>query len=614
MAARTETSAARVKRWFERITPAEKARDAWATKFQTDLLERYWEGFQWGAMPAEDSERKYTINMVYAAMEAAKPSLLFRTPTVKMTPRPTKADDLGSTIREQAEFCQDTVQTFLDDRRVNFQAETELALHEAYFRFGIVEVGYTADWIDNPHAGKPVLKGDSNDPLLDEQSKPIEQPTRVIKEGSETLYVKRIPASTFLVSVSSKNSLADNDWVAYHEWHYVEDVKRHPDYKNTESLSATGVISDRLRNVEALSPEELERRHGMVRLWKLWDLRTKKRYVLAEGHPKFLQDGIPYTTLPFAVLKFHERLNQFYPLPPVYNWKSPQDEVNETREMQRVHRRRFTRRYTMRDGVFDPTEIEKLESGEDGVYAVHKGAPGEQPLVPVPDAPLDGAVWNNLAAGKEDFTQVSLSSGETRGLPQAATATQANIVNTQQQIRQSAERTRVAAWLADIARIMLETVREKMALPFWIQKHVDITSPAAAEEAIEVTALWQQITTDQLGELDFDIAIELASMSPVTQDAQKASWIEMLTAITNPAVIRYLAISPYMLRRTLHLAGIRNATDVKAIEEAIQAGFLQEQMAMMAQQGSSPAGKGVPSDAAPVQSQAGIPAGAAGME
>ena len=615
MAARSETQVARVKRWFERITTAEKVRERWDQRFDPSKLERYWEGFQWGSTPEMEAFKKYTINLVFGTIEAEKPSLMFVQPKVKLTPRPTKADDDLSTLREQAEFCQNTVQSFIDKPTTDFKAQTDLALHESYFRYGVVEIGYSADWIDNPNAGKPLLKSDAKDPILGDDNQPVPQPAKIPRDGSETIYIKRIPAKSFLVSVSSKNSLTQNDWVAYDEWHYIEDVKQNPYYENTAELRASGSISEKLRGGEMLTPDELERRHGMVRLWKIWDLRAKRRYVLAEGHTKFLQDGKEYKTLPFAVLKFFERLDDFYPLPVTFNWKGPQDELNETREMQRVHRRRFTRRYTYRKNSIEKTELEKLESGEDGVYAEHLGAPNEQPLIPVPDAPLDGAVWNNLGAVKEDFTQVTGSPGENRGLPQSSTATQANIINTRTQIRESAARTKVASWLAEIARIMLEVLREKMTLPFWIQEHVDLTGEGKQEEIIETAMLWQQITADQLGLSDFDIVIDLASMSPVTQDAQKGAWIEMLTAITNPAVVRYLAISPYMLRRTLMLSGITNKADQREISQAIQMGFLQEQMAQMAAQGGSAAGgKGMPSEAAPVQPQAGVPTGAAGME
>jgi hypothetical protein len=611
-----ETATARTKRWFERITVAEKIRDQWEQRFQPKKLQAYWEGFQWGDASEEQQREKYTINLVYASIEAQKPSLLFHRPVVKITPRPGKADDYQSTIVEQAQLCQDTVQTFLSDRDVQFTGETTLALQEAYFRYGVVEVGYTADWVDNPNAGKPVLKGDvsGDDPVLDEDRTPVKQPARLLK--GERLFVKRIPASDFLVSASSANVLHRNDWVGYSEWHYLEDVKRHPDFSNTTNLKTTGLLSEKLREGTVLSKDELERRHGMVRLWKLWDLREKKRYVLAEGHPKPLLDGTPFTVFPFAVLKFHERLNDFYPLPPVFNWKAPQDEINETREMQRVHRRRFTRRYVFRKGSMDVSELEKLESGEDGVYAEHLGAPGEQPLVPVPDAPLDGAVWNNLAAGKEDFGQVSGITGEQRGVPQSSTATQANIINQNAQIRENAARLRVAEWLADVCRIILETVRAKMALPFLIQRHVDLKSPSAMEELVRVAGLWQEITAEDLGALDMDVALDLASLSPITQDAQKASWDEMLAKMTNPEILALIAQSPELLRTTLHLAGIRNETQIRAIEESLQARFMQQQMAMLAQAGtaSAPKAAGEPSPPSDVMPQAGVPAGTGSLE
>jgi hypothetical protein len=587
----------RTKRWLQRLESANKAYEAWAKKFSVNLLQEYWEGFQWQGLTEAEAEKKYVINLVYGSIETTLPSLLFFRPKYKVNPKPSRLDDAMTTAEEQAQVCQDAIQTVVDDPDIHFDMATKLAVFESFFRFGVVEVGYTADWIDNPNAGKPVLREDSEEPLKDKEGKDVLQPERMLQ--GEQSFIKRIPATAFRVSMSSCNNLEDNDWVAYSEWHYVADVQANKDYTNTSLLKPTGVIRDEYRDAQK---SEVETRHGMVRLWKIWDTRKKVKHVMAEGHNRFLMKDKPYEVFPFAVLKFHERLDDFYPLPACFNWLGPQDEVNETREQQRVHRRRFNRRYVYRDGTFDPSELEKLEGGEDGVYAKHTGAPGETPLAPVPDAPQDGNSWPYLAAGKEDFMQVSGVGGDQRAVPEQTTATQASIVDTNSKIRQNAHRMAVGAWLGQIGRILLMTLREKMALPFWIKQQVDPASPNAMQEAMRIAGLWQKIQAQDLGSIDMEVAVDVEELSPVTKDAQRATWNQCLVIVTNPVVMPLLALSEVLLRRTLKLHGLEKEDDVRAIMQAVaQKATMDMEMAQQAAvgsggapQGSAPAQPGIP--------------------
>lgn len=603
-----ESQKDRVDRWFKKIASADKLYKAWQDRFHVQRLENYYEGFQWAGLAEEVAKDKYTINLVYAEIETTRPALLFYRPKIKMLVRPGREDALGSTVQEQAQLCEDTTQTFIDDPDVGFAQETGLGLQDTFFRFGVAEVGYGADWVDNPNAGKPVLKEDSDDEVMDAKGEPVLQPDKVLADGSrESLYVKWIPSSHFRVSLSDKNRLETNDWVGYFEWHYVEDIKRNKGYRNTKDLKPSGLIAESLRTTEDGSTDT-ERYHGMVRIWKIWDLRQRVRHVLADGHTKFLLEGKPFKFSPFAVLKFHERLGHFYPLPPVWNWLSPQDEKNEIREQQRVHRRRFNRRYLMRKDTLAQEELDKLESGEDGVYAEHTGAAGEMPLQPVPDAPLDASNWNALAASDQDFTQVAGSPGESRGVAQTQTATQANIMNAHDQLRETSSRVKVAEWISAIARLVLMTCRESMSMDFWVKRNIDMQAQSAPIDAQRVMDLWQKITADDLGNVDLDVSVELASMSPVTEDAQRALWNQVISLISNPMVATQLASSDVLLRKTMGLYGIKAEAEILEIQRACQA-LVEQMQAMAAAKQGAPGGPGMPAGM-PGQ-PAGIPSGGA---
>lgn len=605
---------AQVRQWFDRITSAEKYRKkTWETRFRPDELERYWEGDQWERKDDEALRPDaYVVNLFFGSIQSTSPTLLFHTPRVRCTAVPSVGEDFGSTLDQQAQLCQDTVQTYVDRKSTAFVEETTAALHDAFFRYGIIEWGYSANWMDNPNADKPVLKGDTNDPMLVD-GKPITQPKKVPTPGSERVWVKHIPSQQFVVSASSHRLLERNDWVGYWEWVYANDLKANTDYDNTASIKAYGQMRSDLRTDEKLDKDELERRHGMVRLWKVWDLRKRTKSVMVEGHEKFMLKDEPFTVFPFAALKFIERSNTFYPLPLPYNWTPLQDELNESREMQRRHRKRYVRRYQARKDAFvsNMEELDKLKSTEDGAVILTTGAPGEEALRPIQDAALDSNIWGHNAEIKQDFTLVSGQPGEQRGLPQAGTATQANIINQGLQVRQSADRMTVAKWLGRICAGILEVIRTQMALDLVIQTNVDPEGEAAAEEAMTVATLWRRISAADLGELPMDVTVDLASLSPVVQEAQKAAWDEMLVKLTNPNILNLVSKSPYLLRRTLQLSGVRSETDIRQIMSAIQQEALMQQMqqAAMVEQGSKANPRGEASPPSEVMPQAGMPAG-----
>jgi len=575
-----QTEADRIKLWERRTTSANKLYDKWSERYETKLLEDYYLGKQWKGLAEEDAQKRYVINLVFSSLEVNKPALIFHRPQVRVQSRPERSDDLGSMSEDRSRISQDMIQTFIDDPDIDFALETSLALQEAHFRFGVIEVGYTADFIDNPNAGKPVLKEDKDEPVRDRDGKEVLQSDRIVSH--ENLFIKRVPASTFRCSLSSKNKMARNDWVGYYEWHYVEDVKRNKNYKNTAGLKPTGLIAKDLRS-DGDGDLESEQHHGMVKLWKVWDLRSGTRHVRAEGHPKFLLEDVKYKFLPFSVIKFHEVLDSFYPLPPVYQWLGPQDEVNETREMQRAHRRRFYRRYTYQEGSIDETELEKLESGGDGVYAKSNQP---DPLHPVADAPLSSDVWQHLDESKQDFMAVSAIGGDQRGVAESETATQASIIDVRSRLRESSARTRVADWLASVSRLILLTVRENMALPFWIKHQVDMIAAQAAgpAEAQKVQELWKQIKSEDLGDMDLEVYIDLASMSPVTEDVQRNSWNQVLALLTNPQILMLMAQSEVILRKTLTLYGVRAENEIQEIKKVAQ-----QTIQMMQQQAAAEA-------------------------
>lgn len=568
-----------VKIWGERLIAACKDYDEWAREYRVQRLLEYYLGKHWPGASQDERRQKYVINLIFATVETQLPSLMFSTPKVSVEPRPGRRDEAGSNADGRSTLIQQTLQTHVDDPKIHFFTNTKLALRDVYWRFSLAEVGYTADYIDNPNAGKPVLKDDET-PILDsDTNEPLKQPDRTLKD--ESVFVKRIPPDCARVS-PGRNVLEENDWFAYYEWHYVEDVRRNKAYENTAELKATGTIRNEF---STMANGEKRGKTNQVKLWKIWDLRLKVKHVYAEGHAKMLQANKKFEYFPFADLKFYEIPDSYYPLPPLFNWTSPQDEINETRESQRIHRKRASRRY-MREPQVTPEEFEKLETGEDMVcIEVPKVNPS--PIMPIPDAELGITNWKDLAASHDDFLQITGVGGDQRGAPESTTATQANIVNVRAQIREGDARKLVAMWLGKIVRLILLTIRDQMQLPMQVKQSVDPFAMNVPELA-RTANTWKQIDAKDLGDIDVDIAIDVASLSPVAEEAQRNAWNVVLALLTNPQLLMVLmTASPEapgepspMLRKTLYLNGIKSDQEVREIWRVGQ--VILERMAMMA--------------------------------
>ena len=588
----------RVSEWQKRIDVADKIYKRWEEKYHCKDLWNYYLGHQWSPEEETDKQgrRRYTINLVYPRIETQLPSRLFYHPKYHIRPSPTLSDDPGSTGDARAELQEQTLNSFVRDTRLHFKEETFLALLESYFRFGMMEVGYSSDWTDNPDAGKPVLDEEGKD-VLDSDRAPVLQPEQILKR--ESLYFKRIPANQFRVGVNGKNQMERCDWVGYYEWQYPSDLKRNRRYKGTRDLKTTGKLAEDYSPGIYTDMEEQNELRNMCRVWKVWDLREKKRRDWAEGNDKFLleeplddwEDGSP--VIPFADLRPNQRLDEFYPLPPTFNWISPQDELNETREMQKIHRKRFVRKFQARDGSIKEGEKDKWESGEDGAIITILQEPG---IVPITDAPLDPAISRNIPQTKEDFREISGVSSENLGIAQAETATQANIIETSTQVRETKAKDQVATWLAKIGMLAIYFLRKRMVLPFWIQVNTDLQSPGARMEAQEIARSWQQIQREDLDGVDTEVTVDVESIAPLNDPAERTAWLQALQVVADPLRGPIIMASDVLLRKTMRFFNITNEKELLALK---QFGVQAVQMMLAAQQATQSGGQ--PGAAGPQQ-------------
>jgi hypothetical protein len=570
--------------WLPRTKRADDYYQNWSDKFKCDTLEEYFYGFQWqcDGMPSARYDR-YVINYVFSTLEIKKPSILFKNIAFRVKPKPANAefDFMSSAVR--ARNREDALNTVVSDPEVEFNEEVEQFIVDAFFRFGVMEVGYSANWIENPNAGKPILKSD-NDPYADADAEDniLREPPELPKD--EQIYFKRILPWRFRVGGQDGTTFKKCSWVGYYDYFRLEDLKANKKLKNLDKLEQTGSFTTRSEDFNATvgdgqsaESEEDQKNGDLVKCWVIYDLRKKEKLIIAALGVTLLKKK--WKNLPLVSLKFVEKLRGWYPVPLVYNWKHPQDEINEARDQQRAHRRRARRIYLMQSGTFaTDEEIAKIEDGPDMTLVTTEGPPADK-IKALENAPLDNIVAQDLITSDADINKISGTPGDHRGSSDRTTATQASIVDQRAQLRETRTREQIANALVRIGRLTLITIQEHFTSAFWIAVRTNQGDEDFMSEFKTAQDEWKQLTAGELGkDLDFDVSISLDTVSPLENDASKKAFVEFLSILTN---FPQLAFDPVLVREAAYRCNYRNEKVIARMA----------QMAMIAQLGQMAAAK-----------------------
>src|SRR5258707_1141754 len=147
-------------RWKTRIQNANTYFQNWHSHFKCDQLEQYYECKQWkyrGLQQSDPLYNPYVINLFYSTIKIKLASLLFQKPQYILSPRPGNAQWDQDFAVQSANLKQDVLNTIVANPNTNFTTHVKLAALDAFFRFGLMEVGYAADW-RNPQKESPLIK------------------------------------------------------------------------------------------------------------------------------------------------------------------------------------------------------------------------------------------------------------------------------------------------------------------------------------------------------------------------------------------------------------------------------------------------------------------------
>jgi hypothetical protein len=557
--------------WKQRITAADKYHLQWESEMACVKMEEYYRGKQWQDTGLNPSYERYVLNLIYTTIEIKLPTLLFDIPVFHIKPRPRRgAFDLESAIQRSL-LREDLLNTIVSDPELRFPKNASLAIKDAFFRFGIVEVGYSANWVENPNAGMPILKSDES-PVVDTDGNTVKEPKQLPQ--SERIYVRRIPAKHFRVGGVDGIGLSDSNWCGYASWYRPEDLKANKNLINVDKIEwAGGRTPDFYPDGmgKTYVHDESNKTGDISKVWTIYDNRSKQKIMLhdATGIVLFKK---PFTRLPLFDLRFSPLFEGFYPMPPVKSWKMPQDEINDSKEQARNHRKRYVRKFVYNKAALpNIEEVDKLINGPDGTFVGAEGGDIERVVFPVPNADLGASARDALVTSKDDFNIASATSEEQRGQSDRTTATQANIINQKAQVRDSSSRVQVATWLAEIGREVLLLAEEKYTLPVWLKMLADPGAPG--DNVSELTEIWHQVkmedfkTKDGEDDLDFDVAISVDSLSPITNDEEKTKFLEFLAVLNQ---YPELSMDPLLIREAAYRIGYRNEKVIVRMQVAAQ--------------------------------------------
>ena len=549
--------------WLTKIKNANKYYKNWETRFKCEKLEEYWEGHHWTI--TDPIYKPYVVNLIYAELKKKLANILYQNLEYELTPRPGRYGYGPEMAMQSSQLKQDSLNEIVSRANLDngFNDSTRLAAMDSYFRFGVMEVGYAADW-RNPKK-KLVVTSDKDPDIELKDSKVIED---LEVPENERIFFKRIKASHFRVAISDSNELENCSWCGYYSYIYKKTLLKTKAIKLPENFSSNleyddGYSSDLIglksnsyisggASADNKDILNLLSSGKVCKVWNICDNEQNKRLLILEPSFETIWEK-PIERLPFATHRHDFRLDGWYPIPPIFQWVAPQDEVNAAREQMRNYRRRFTRKYAY-FGI-KPDEIEKFKNEQDGELIEFK-TPNSF-INPISNPEIGISITDALTAGRDDFNTVSGSSSDLNTVQaDRTTATQSKITAMKSQVIESVEQLEFTKFYKKIGRLALIEFQENFSSGMWIKNSINPNEQFLGQIMPTLGPVFQYITAQDLSDgFDIDIEINCINGTPQRQQEEFDKFIKFLT-IT--AQFPQISLSPVLIREAAYRVGYRN--------------------------------------------------------
>lgn len=465
--------------------------------------------------------------------------------------------------------------------------------------YGAGKVGYSNDFADVPMDkkvkqeaevgpdGKPDFSSFELDPRtgLPIKDKDGNWIPKGLRPTREFWFVDHVPAWNMVIDPDGGNDFYKHGWVAEEIIRPLDEVKKDRLYKNTKDLAANAYLLEDPNSDQPQASvdgpgyldDAIMDRCKMVRLFEIYDFKTNRLLVVADGYGKFLRnDSIPSGIYhdPYVFFRPYEkssRRGEFYPRPPASDIVPINREINADRTiMLRAERwdavQRYIR-YKNTGGSISDTELEKF-LGPDGVVVIDAdGDPaGMTPLRLLEKQQVSGSLFSYSDLRSRDFDEIGGQSGEMRGIATAKTATQADIMQSGGTAREDYMRNQLAQTFRHIGKKLLDSMQKNMTIDM-----------AVAIEGQDGQLFMGTVSPNDI-EGDYDVSVDVTEMMPRNSNVERAQFIDFLNIRSqDPSITAH----PVLAEAILDMWQIRNQGVRDALVEISQA-------AMQARMGPPP--------------------------
>ena len=552
--------------WTDNLNKGKATKKKWRDSFRVDDLDKYWEGVQQPNWWPDDNF--IVINLIFANIKTQLDG--FRSVTPKFHVRPartfTPSVQTVQLLGQQSQLREAVLNYHV--RESGFKREMQKVILDSFISFGVAKTFYDPYHRSNPNAGREITGPDGSS-IMDESG-------YVEKEASTELYkenflVQRRNPDDILFDPFA-DSLETITWIAERIEMTVEEVKQNKLFKNTADIRAFEVrqedkeqeqerkigdnIARPMTGGNSSLPGTVDRRREIVYVWEIYDLVDNRIICLAEGFDKELRnDPIPdgIEGHPYCFMWFIDRRNSPYPIPYIWHQLGPQDEYNITRNQIITHRKRFNRKYTVKEGDIEDTELAKLEEPYDGLVIKVKG--DGKVINAIEDPPLDQAVYFDTNMLRKDFMDVAGEVIPETDIAQIEKATVAQLVSNRQENRKRGVIGSVSDFLEQVARKLITLYENELTLPMLIS--------IVGETGKEWINLNPQALQSGHGEFFYEVAAD--SLVPQTPETERAAWVAFTQfAAMNPQI----ALSPVLLEKTGKMFGVEDKTLIAELQQA----------------------------------------------
>ena len=478
------------------------------------------------------------VNLFFQLMRSIVPRVYFRNPSVSIT-----SSKPGALYMGFAKLLERTDEKLMRQMRLKNELKRMTADSFLYgtavgtLGFGAIHEYEHAGYVESPllgRHGEAVEYQDFVNPNMPWFSR-VHPRNYVVPLGTEVHHTAR--------------------WTAQIVERNVEDVKADTRLSNARKNVGPGRFNELNQSAQSKARSAKLQSGGMhgrhadktVELAVIRDKKFRMVHVLGPSSgnktkPEVLYSGtdaLQGSGFPDFTMSFNPDPEYFWGVPDSQILEPYQKDINEARTQLMQHRRLALRKWLVRKGAMEESEIKKLLSSDPAAVAFVKGNPTTSVLpTQLGDIPqsLFSAIEQDLRDMRESVGFSRNQLGEFNSQTADTTATEAQIVQAASEIRVDERRDMIADLLVDIVEGM-----HNLIFRHWTTTEVvDVVGPGGIP-------IWVQFTPQMLALGQYNVKIDPDSSLPETKQAREVKALALYERLKTNPIIDPFKLTQYLL-------------------------------------------------------------------